>query len=167
MANELKMYQEIKDGILCRVYYRKIMGGRYIKVYTPFNKGVEYIKDESELPKICEKLFKIGYFQGHHVDIYTDKVTLSVLSRSIVYWLSRTGMVNETSNKLVKEVTINDYIFPLLTKCQCSEKTKERVMIELDKYLRGDIELKDLLMYFSRRIIKLKKGLTIRKIKIA
>ena len=163
----MEVYQELKDNILCRLYYKKMPQFNLIKVYAPFNKSVYYVKSESELHEICEKLFRQGYFKGKKVDIYTENVTKSVFARSVVYWLSRTGADDEIVDREVKEVTIREYLFPLLEKCKCSNSTKERFLREFDKYLEGEIDVRELLMYFSTRVIRLRKGFHLHRAKIA
>ena len=163
----MDVYQELRDNILCRLYYKKMPQFNLIKVYAPFDKSVYYIKSEDELHNICEKLFRKGYFEGKKVDVFTENVTKSVFARSVVYWLSRTGTDDELLDREVKELTIREYLFPLLEKCKCSDRTKERFLEEFDEYLEGKIDIRELLLYFSTRIIKLEKGFHLHRVKIA
>ena len=163
---DLEIYEEVKGAILCRLYYKSI-GGLVIKVYAPFNKTVYYVKNKDEMHGICEKLFKRGYFKGKHLNIFTEKVTPTVFARSVVYWLSRTGSEDEFVDESVKKQTVIDYLLPLLDKCKCGNLTKERYLVELDNFLSGKIKQDELMIAFSKRIIRLKKGFHIHKIKIA
>ena len=162
----LEVYDEVEGAVLCRLYYKSI-DNLIIKVYAPFDKSVYYVKSKDEMHEICEKLFRRGYFKGKHVDTFTERVTPTVFARSVVYWLSRTGNEEELADEVVKKSTVIDYLLPLLEKCECSERTKERFLSELDKYLSDEITQKELMMSFSKRIITPRKGFHIHEIKIA
>ena len=164
MANGVELYQETKDWILCRLYYREMPQFNVIKVYVPFDKSVRYVKSKNELHNICEKLFEKKYFEGHHVEIFTDDVTATVFARSVVYWISRAGMVE--LDEEFKEKTVLGYLLPLLDECHCSPRTKEEYMVELDRYLTRKVTLREMLMYFSTRIIKWRRGFHTHKVKI-
>lgn len=162
-----EVYQEVKGGVLCRLYFHRVFDGSLLKVFAPFNKKVYYVKGEEEMHGICEELFKKGYFEGEHYDTYTDHVTSSVYARSVVYWLTRQGLPDEGQDRLLKERVIETYLFPLLERCECSNRTKEVYLLELARYLSGEVTAKELVTYFTKRVIPVTKKPTIRKVKIA
>ena len=160
----MALYEEIKDWVLCRLYYFEKPQLGIIKVYVPFDKSVRYVKSKDELHEICEELFEKKYFEGKHVDLYTEKVTKSIYARSVVYWLSRVGMAE--LDEEVKKETIYDYLFPLLENCKCSNRVKEVYLLKLDEYLSCKISLRELLVWFTMREIEVKKGFHLHKVKL-
>mgnify|MGYP001772625043 CR=1 FL=1 len=162
-----KVFEEVRGRVICRLYYYRVPGTDLLKAFSPLEKRVYYVKSVEELGKICEKIFRKGYAEGRPLEVYTDKVTKASFARAVIYWLGRNNAEEDWADAELKKAVIELYLLPKLEECECSERTKKKFREVLEKYLDGEVTLRELVKFFAVREFRLRKGHHDHKIKIA
>lgn len=142
-------------------------GAEKYKVISPLEKRVYYVKSLDDLHKICRKIIKRGYAEGRPLEIHTDKVTKSSFARAVIYWFGRNNMDDSDLDAVLKRVITELYLLPRLEQCECSERTKAEFREVLDRFISGEVGLRELVKYFAKESFRLSYGHHVHKVKIA
>ncbi len=164
----MRYIRKSRGNVLCTVYYEPIMDGRYYVIEFPAERRVYFAKRgklKQTVQELCDKLFDKFPLERGHMDTTPTRMRALDYARTVVHYVSTSNMDDEVAQVMLQEGIVTTLLLPLLDECVCSPRTKEFFLVLLDKYLRNEIDQRELVKSVMRRSIRLTKGLKLYTVK--